>query len=217
MPRPTIFYFPLRGRAEVIKLVLSYAKVEFDVENIDYNVMKKDRTLYPFGQCPRFADGVVDICQSNTILRYLARKYDLNGKAEADTCAVDMIMEGVESLRIKYVNLIYNDKLEESAMEKYWQDHFDASTTEGRNGGAHMLYLRSYIKESGFCLESGISMADFCLFDLVDLHIRIFEDKMNSIFPDLVEFHARMSELPGVKEYVAGPLRLARINGNDLG
>ncbi len=47
---------------------------------------------------------------SNSILRYLGRKYAIDGKTEADKVLVDEVMEGVESLRTKYVSLIYNGR-----------------------------------------------------------------------------------------------------------
>ena len=43
--------------------------------------------------------------------RYIGRKYHMMGANEKEMVLVDMIMEGVESLRTKYINLIYNDKL----------------------------------------------------------------------------------------------------------
>jgi hypothetical protein len=36
-------------------------------------------------------------------------------------------------------------------------------------------------------------------------------------YPDLVAFHAHISELPGIKEYLASDKRSAKVNGNGLG
>lgn len=36
-------------------------------------------------------------------------------------------------------------------------------------------------------------------------------------YPLLVAHHARIAELPGVKEYLASPLRLEKVNNNNLG
>jgi hypothetical protein len=32
-----------------------------------------------------------------------------------------------------------------------------------------------------------------------------------------VEFHTKVAELPGIKAYLEGPLRLAKVNNNNLG
>lgn len=64
-----LYYFPIRGRAEVIKLLCAAKGIEYVVKDVDYQHMKTDRQQYPFGQCPRLVDGDVDLCQSNAIIR----------------------------------------------------------------------------------------------------------------------------------------------------
>ena len=59
----------------------------------------------------RFVDGEVDVCQSNAILRYIGRKWHLMGASEKQACMADVAMEGVESLRSKYLVLIYQNNL----------------------------------------------------------------------------------------------------------
>lgn len=44
-----------------------------------------------------------------------------------------------------------------------------------------------------------------------------FSAPASSQYPELVEYHARIAELPGIKEYLAGPKRLPAINANKLG
>lgn len=53
MAAPTIHYFPLRGRAEAMRLALKLAGVEFQEALVDRAEMKGNQSLYPFGQCPR--------------------------------------------------------------------------------------------------------------------------------------------------------------------
>eukprot|EP00878_Enallax_costatus_P026863 GHUV01028867.1.p1 GENE.GHUV01028867.1~~GHUV01028867.1.p1 ORF type:complete len:179 (+),score=25.99 GHUV01028867.1:2-538(+) len=65
----TIYYFPIRGRGEVLKLLCAAKGIEFEVKDFDYQQMKSDRQQYPFGQCPRLVDGDIDLCQSNAIIR----------------------------------------------------------------------------------------------------------------------------------------------------
>ncbi len=43
----------LAGRAEIIKLALAAAGVEFEFEPVKYEEMKKDLAHYKFGQVPR--------------------------------------------------------------------------------------------------------------------------------------------------------------------
>eukprot|EP00198_Chlamydomonas_reinhardtii_P011790 XP_001701127.1 flagellar associated protein [Chlamydomonas reinhardtii] len=219
MSRPVIHYFPIRGRAKVLRLAIVAGGDDFDVVDVNYQEQKSDREKYPFGQCPRLVDGDLNIVQSNTIARYLARKYKLQGKDETEMVAVDEIMEGVESLRVKYVNLIYNDKLEEAAKDLYWKTYFDKTTSEGRNGGAHMVYLANFLAKNGgkHTVGAGLTIADLCLWEILDLHLRIFEDAIKKEYPELVVFHDHIASQPGIKEYLASPKRLAAPNANTLG
>uniref|UniRef100_A0A7S0WFA7 glutathione transferase n=1 Tax=Chlamydomonas leiostraca TaxID=1034604 RepID=A0A7S0WFA7_9CHLO len=219
MAKPTIYYFNIRGRAEVMKLALEYAKVAYEIGLVDYQTMKADKEHYPFGQCPRYTDDQVDLVQSNTILRYIARKYNLDGKTDVEKAIVDMAMEGVESLRGKYVALIYQDQLAEPAKEAFAKAHIHKDSTAGRNGGAHLDYLDWFLRKSGTGHVAGtsITMGDLCVWEMLDLLLRVFPDIIKAEYPALAKFHADISEAPGIKEYLASDRRLAQVNNNNLG
>ncbi|KXZ45600.1 hypothetical protein GPECTOR_53g93 [Gonium pectorale] len=219
---PKIVYFPVRGRAEVMKLAIAYGGEDFELELVNYEDMKKDTDAYKFGQCPRLIDGDVDMVQSNAICRYLARKYGLYGKSDAETNAVDEILEGVESLRTKYLTLVYQDKLADEPKAAYWKTHCDPESAAARNGGAHLAYLSRLLKRNSAgggkaLVGSDVTMADLQVFDIVDLHARIFGDELKAAYPDLIAFHEHIAGLPGIKEYLASPKRVAAVNGNNLG
>ncbi|KAJ9516156.1 hypothetical protein QJQ45_024589 [Haematococcus lacustris] len=229
--KPTLFYFPLRcaavfdnaagtrcrGRGEVMKLILAYKGVEYDVVP-DMPDMKTNKTLYPFGQCPRYKDGELDMCQSNTIIRYLGRKYGLEGKTEADKVVVDMMVEAVESLRSKYVELIYVNKLSDEAKAVFNSTHISKASVDGRNGGAHLDYLAAFIRNGKDGLLTGeLTVGDLAIWDLLDTLMRILKDEITAEYPELVAFHAKVAEVPGIKEYLASPLRMASPNAVPLG
>lgn len=200
------------------------------------------------------------------LFRYLARRVGLNGNSEAEACTIDMINEGIESLRSKYLTLIYQDELvsafssscdcdglfcavafgdliwllcwfdkrafvntpcpilvshhfPQKTKEAYWSMHGDKASTKVRNGGAHFEYLARYLRgnASGFAVGSGLTMADLNLFDIVDLHARIFPEELKAEYPELMSHSAKVAELPGVREYLASPRRFEKVNGNGLG
>lgn len=63
--------------------------------------------------CCRYVDDEVDMVQSNAILRHIGRKYGMMGSNEKEHCLIDMALEGVESLRAKYLGLIYQALMSE--------------------------------------------------------------------------------------------------------
>src|SRR4051812_48818940 len=89
--KPTLIYFPVRGRAEIIRLVLAEAGVEYDEHPIlkgepprngrptDFAELKASGLL-PFQAAPVWedADGF-RLAQSLAIVRYLSKKHGLMG------------------------------------------------------------------------------------------------------------------------------------------
>lgn len=159
-----------------------------------------------------------NLCQSNAILRHIGRKYNLYGGASiADAAHIDAVIDGVESLRNKYVDLIYGAQLADDAKAAYFAKHCNPATSTERNGGAHFAYLESILAKGPYMVGDSLSIADIAVFDIVDLHLRIFDAEMRAAYPGLTAHHARVTAIPGVAAYLASPLRLPKVNGNDLG
>ncbi|CAG9466581.1 unnamed protein product [Pedinophyceae sp. YPF-701] len=223
---PTIFYFGgddgFRGRTEVFKLALASKDLGWKMAPLDKPALKGDRDAYPFAQCPRYVDDEVDLVQSNTICRHIARKHGLYGDGSLMQMAlVDMWLDGVESIRAPYAMLIYVDKLDAEALAAYKTRHVDPATTEEKNYGAHFAYLDGLLRKNnggdGFCVGTGLTIADLQLWEIVDIHLHIAGDELRANYPALIAHHERIAQLPGIKEYLAGPLRMAQINANGLG
>lgn len=211
-----------RGRAEVLKLALASKSVEFEVADVDYNQMKTDLKTYRFGQCPRYADSEVDLCQSNAILRHIGRKYNLYGASLAEAALVDEAVDGVEDLRRKYGDLIYGKSLADDAKAEYIALHVSPSSAAGaRNGGAHLSYLANCLavnaSGSGWTVGMDVTIADIAIAELIDLHERIMKEKLQESWPQLLAVKEKVYALPGVKAYLESPLRLEQVNNNKLG
>lgn len=58
---PTLHYFPVRGRGEMLRLAYAYKGIALEEVSVDFNAMKTDLALYPFGQSPRYACGTVNL------------------------------------------------------------------------------------------------------------------------------------------------------------
>lgn len=106
----------------------------------------------------------------------------------------------------------------DEAKAAYWTAHCDPATISSARGGAHFKYIALLVEThgSGWAVGGALSIADAALFNIVDLHVRIFPD-FKAAYPDLAAHHDKFAALPGVKAYLEGPLRQPKVNNNSLG
>ncbi|GFR42614.1 hypothetical protein Agub_g3545 [Astrephomene gubernaculifera] len=217
---PVLQYYPCRGRAEPIRLALSYVGQEWfepppaSLKQI-VSLMHGEFDGYPFRQLPRFIDdGEVDLVQSQAIMRHLGRKYDLYGANMIEAGQIDMLMDGVLELRGKLRTLAVEQQFEAAARQRY-EESVLAAEEELKKAGMQGPGLASFeyplsrrrYSEAGWLVGGSPSIADFALFDLVDLHLDHLPDLIRTRFPALAAHHAKVAELKGVKEYLASENR----------
>ncbi|GAB4823389.1 hypothetical protein N2152v2_010435 [Parachlorella kessleri] len=223
--KPRLQYFPVRGRGEPIKLNLAAANVEWEFVDLTCDkgpAVIKDLEAFPFGQAPRYIDDSVDMVQSNAICRHLGRKHGMYGANLAEAAKIDQILDGVEDQRSKYLGLIYKDELADGPKKAYFETHVDPASAQSRNWGAHFAFLSNLLKKNeggrGFMVGNQLSIADIAVLDLVDLHLRLdFAGQFKQLHPELTAHHSRIAAVPGIKAYLESPLRVAKVNGNNLG
>ncbi|CAI9615685.1 unnamed protein product [Staurois parvus] len=159
-----------------------------------------------FGQLPGFKDGDFTMYQSNAILRHLARNHGLYGKTPVEAAQIDMVNDGVEDLRLKYVNLIYEN------YENGKEDYIKALHTE------HGHFERILFKNKGgkgFLVGDQISYADYNLVDMLMNH-QVLAPGCFSGFPLLSAYVTRITSRPKVKAFLSSDAHKNRpINGND--
>jgi glutathione S-transferase len=70
------------------------------------------------------------------------------------------------------------------AKAAYKATHIDAESSSARNNGAHFAYLEGLLARngggSGYIVGSGLTAADLCVWEIVDLHLRIFKEEMQA-------------------------------------
>lgn len=224
---PVLQYYPARGRAEPIRLVLSYVQQPwFETPPAGIlkivTIMHSELDGYPFRQVPRFVDevhGDVDLVQTQAILRHLARKYDLyGGGCLVAAGRVDMLLDAVAELRHKIRVVVVDEGLSPDARQRYTdtvlapRDQLKTCAMQGPGLYCleHVLAGRRYSEgEDGWMVGDRPTVVDFAAFDLVDLNLESFGEVVRERFPHLVAHHGRVAQLPGIAAYLSSASRHA--------
>eukprot|EP00871_Galdieria_phlegrea_P001607 jgi/Galph1/2447/GphlegSOOS_G1121.1 len=98
----TLTYFPIRGRAGHIVLLLEDLKIPYNHKVVQFVPVLQDDNLY--------------IAQSGAIARYLARKHNKYGANETEMALNDMIFEMNADIQNIYVKFIFDKKHNEKRM-----------------------------------------------------------------------------------------------------
>ncbi|XP_069835703.1 glutathione S-transferase P 1-like [Dendropsophus ebraccatus] len=207
MPEYTIIYFNVRGRYEAMRMLLADQKVEWKEEVVTFETWQKGdlKKAAVFGQLPGFRDGDVTLYQSNAIIRHLGRSHGLYGKNPCEAALIDMVNDGVEDFRLKYIRLIYQNYDNGKA------DYIKALPTEL---GHFERLLASNNEGKGFIVGDQISFADYNLVDVLRNHLVLAPDCLSG-FPLLDAYVKRISSRPNLEVFLSSDAHKNRpINGN---
>jgi glutathione S-transferase len=91
--KPLLTYFAIRGRAEIVRVMLEELGVEYDERRVSVEEWPTVKQTLMFGQMPTYREGDVLIDQSHAIYRYLARKHNLYGDNEHERIRCDIVEE----------------------------------------------------------------------------------------------------------------------------
>nr|XP_035950618.1 LOW QUALITY PROTEIN: glutathione S-transferase P-like [Halichoerus grypus] len=207
VPPYAIVYFPVRGRCEAVHVLLADQGQSWKEE-----VVTKESWLQGplkasclYGQLPRFQDRDLTLYQSNAILRHLGCSLGLSGKDHREAALLDVVNDGVEDLRCKYVMLLYTNY--EAGKEEYlkaipgYLKPFETLLSQNEGGQA-------------FIVGNRISFADYNVLDLL-LIDQVLDPSCLDSLPLLLAYVTRLSARPKLKAFLASPEHVNRpINGN---
>jgi glutathione S-transferase len=209
-----IHYWPVKGRAEIIRLALVLAGVAWKEEapkpDTKEMKMKAGTAEFPFGQWPLLVDGETVLCQSSAILRHLGRANGMYGKNKNEDYISDCIIAGAGDLLEKFYHFSRNENKAEG-YAKFEKEHIAAESKTERNGGAHMAYLEAFLERSKTEFVTGgknVTIGDIMLFDVFDkICEKLDAEKVKKHYPKLAEHHKMFSEIEEVAEYLASEKR----------
>jgi len=191
-----LLYFPIRGRAEPIRLMFAAANVNFTNTGVTNWPEVKPKT--PLGQLPVLVEkseaGEKMIPQSMAIIRHLARTFDLYGKDEAEKTACDIAAETINDWRSKFAPVQFAQFMNtpEDVITKYWAE-LPATLSQLES----LLGDKTY-----FAGGSAPTYADVLAFDAIDGHLAAKPEALADA-GKLRAFHKAFGALPNIAAYIA--------------
>jgi len=214
MTKPTLIYFHARGRAELIRLVLAEAGLEYQEHPVgkgtppvngrptDFAALKASGDL-PFEAVPVWEEpGGFRLAQSLAIVNHLARTHGLGGRTPVETAQCDQWLGAVDDVRAELRKL--------ASMEQDQRAAFRAellSSTLPRWFARLDRLLRTNRDGAGFTVGEGLTVADLALYYLLEL---VRDNGMGAAidrYPALVAFAQRIASRPRIAAYLASPKR----------
>lgn len=214
MPKPTLLYFPSRGRAEVIRLVLAEAGVDWDEHHVgkgtppaggratDLAALEAEGVL-PFGAVPAWEEpGGLRLAQSAAIANHLARRHGLRGATPEEEARCDELLGAVEDVRGELRKLYacpadqrgaVRAELEATALPRWFRR---LERAYGPRLGA-----------TGFAVGAGLTVGDLALWYLLEMTRDNGFEAAYRDCPQLVAFLGRVAARPRLAAYLASPRR----------
>jgi len=214
MTKPTLIYFAGRGRAELIRLVLAEAAVEYQEHVIgngtppsngrptDFQTLKATGTL-PFDAVPVWEepDGF-RLAQSAAIASYLARGHGLYPKTDREAARCDQAIGACDDVRLEMRKLVAAAPAERAALREEL-----ATKTLPRWLGDIDRMLKANRDGTGFVVGDAVSIADLALWYLLELIQDNGFGATVARFPPLVAFADRIGQRPRIAAYLTSGRR----------
>jgi len=160
MPKYSLWYFNFRGRAEVPRLIMKEAGIDFEDKRIAFeDWFQKLKPSMPFNQIPvLFVDGT-PLAESGAIVRFLARQCDLAGKTSLDEAHVDALHETLDEFFFKLPLLEDDPAVKEQKTKEIMEKNVTPALTK----------IEDHLKNTGddFLIGKALTYADLSLMNTV--------------------------------------------------
>ena len=212
-----ITYWDIRGLCQPIRLALAYAKVEYTDVRIDagnpaetdtykkvwFDVKPEVGKTVKFVNLPYLMDGdnKVAISQSQAILRYIGRKFDLLGKSEVTT---DVLLSEVYDFDSIFTRMCYSNF---GQMKGYCENSLP---------GVLDKFAEQLVScNNTFITGEEISIVDFKFYDLLTKWKIVEADESistNKVLSnkDICDYIERMENIDAIKQYITSDIFLSR-------
>ncbi|XP_070545488.1 S-crystallin SL11-like [Ptychodera flava] len=197
MPKYRLVYFNGRGLAEISRLILVAAGVEYEDVRLTQEQWEKEKGKYIFAQLPALEiEGAGVLLESKAIARYLANEHGLAGKSSMDKAKVDMVADCLDdALRIAVHVYMEKDAERKDKLRKELAEKLDAKLASlekfftTNNGG------------NGYLVGDELTWADLNFTAQMDYMMK-YQASVIDKYPKLKALRERVVALPKVAAWL---------------
>ncbi|KAI0988407.1 hypothetical protein GJ496_003255 [Pomphorhynchus laevis] len=191
-----LIYFDVKGKGEAIRLLFAAANVDFEDVRVNADKWKEIKDSTPTGLLPLLEVDDKKLPESNAILRYLARKFKLEGADELEWAAADAIVCCISDMLMK-MPLVYRGKDENEKNEaKEAMKSIDIPL-----GLKRISSLKELYGKGDFLVGCGLSYADVALYSVIN-NIHDFLQIEVELPDNLKSLKKAVESNPGIADYL---------------
>jgi len=196
---PLLTYFNVRGRAEVIRLMLEETATPYRERRVSVEEWPTLKPTLPLNQLPIYEEDDLYIFQSHAIYRYLARKFNLQGRNERERIRCDI----VEETMIEAQSVVGTFYWSPDFAKK--RDEFEATTLQEVLRKMQRV-LEQNNNGNSFWVGDELTLGDFVAWHALD-YVRPFSQKSIDRFEKLSAFKQRFESRPRIAAYLKSDRR----------
>jgi glutathione S-transferase len=200
---PLLTYFNVRGRAEVVRLILEEKQITYRERRVEPEEWPELKPTFLMGHLPTYEDGELVITQSQAIYRHLARTLDLYGEGEREHVRCDTVVDACNDAQLSIMTFFWSPDFAAKRAE------YEATQLPFLLGRLTRLYEQNLDGTADWA-GSRLSYADFVAWYFLDC-VRPFSQATLEKFPKLAAFKRRFETRPRIAAYLASPRRPATI------
>jgi len=191
---PELTYFGGRGLAEIDRLTLAAAGIQFT--EVHLSTREQFVALFPdllFLQVPLLRIDGMNIVQSAAIVRYIGRKANLLGATDKEIVMADQLYEGARECYVNFMRLrgfCDDDNAQLEVCKKSIQKYLPIFDKVAADNG------------TGYLVGSSLTIGDLALLELL-LSVSDFlgQDHFQE-YPAIVKFYSTITALPNIQKYL---------------
>ncbi|KAJ3354203.1 hypothetical protein GGF32_002632 [Allomyces javanicus] len=204
-PAYTVYYWQIKGRGEMIRLVLEAAGVPY--ENKYPKEWATEKASLPFGQLPALlitdpkTKQTTTLAQSAAIVRYLARKYNLVAADPMDAATADSIFESAVDVTNAMIKVVWGtpEADKPAALDKFKTEALPPFIK------AHTAFLEKN-GNKGIYVGDKLTYVELTMFNLInELNTLIPDSVTAKSAPALWKVREAVANHDKIKAYLASP------------